>query len=117
MDLGLSARGNGSHILFWPYFAELGQCFNDVSKNAHFLEKLCINAFPENLLHGYKELWRDRGFMDVTLACEDVQQIVAHTHALCLKAVLKLISSFLKRLLAKTNTNNTPLSVKTQERF
>ena len=65
-------------------------------KNAQFLEKHCLmlNAFPENLLPGYKDLRRGRGFMDVTLACEDVQQIVAHTYALCLKAVLK-------RLLAK----------------
>ena len=54
------------------------------------------NAFPENLLPGFKDLRRGRGFMDVTLACEDVQQIVAHTYALCLKAVLK-------RLLANKN--------------
>ena len=67
-------------------------------KNAQFLEKLCLmwNSFPENLLPGFKDLRRDRGFLDVTLACEDVQQIVAHTYTLCLKAVLK-------RLLANKN--------------
>ena len=59
-------------------------------KNAQFLEKHCL------MLNGFKDLRRGRGFMDVTLACEDVQQIVAHTYAICLKAVLK-------RLLANKN--------------
>ena len=43
-------------------------------------EKLCLqwNDFKENITSSFRELREDREFTDVTLACEDGQQIEAH---------------------------------------
>ena len=44
-------------------------------------EKLCLqwNDFQENITSVFAQLREDRDFADVTLACEDGQQIEAHT--------------------------------------
>ena len=60
-------------------------------------EKLCLqwNDFKENITSSFKELREDKEFSDVTLACEDGQQIEAH------KIVLASSSPFFKELLKK----------------
>ena len=60
-------------------------------------EKLCIqwNDFKENTFSTFRELREDREFTDVTLACEDGQQIEAH------KVVLVSSSPFFMELLKK----------------
>ena len=44
-------------------------------------EQLCLqwNDFKENITSAFAQLGEDREFADVTLACEDGQQIKAHT--------------------------------------
>ena len=60
-------------------------------------EKLCLqwNDFKENVAVSFNELREDREFTDVTLVCEDGQQIEAH------KVVLVLSSPFFMELLRK----------------
>ena len=60
-------------------------------------EKLCLqwNDFKENISSSFRELREDREFSDVTLACEDGQQIKAH------KFVLASSSPFFMELLKK----------------
>ena len=67
-------------------------------------EKLCFkwNDFQENILSGFKELRKDTEFTDVTLACEDGQQIEAH------KIVLTSFSPLFKNLL-KSNKHQHPI--------
>ena len=61
-------------------------------------EKLCLqwNDFKENITSSFRNLREDREFTDVTLACEDGQQIEAH------KVVLSSSSPFFMELLKKT---------------
>ena len=67
-------------------------------------EKLCLkwNDFAENILSGFKELRNDKEFTDVTLACEDGQQIGAHR-------VVLTTSSPLFRNMLKSNRHQHPL--------
>ena len=67
-------------------------------------EKLCVqwNDFGENIASSLKDLRDDKEFTDVTLACEDGQQIEAH------KVVLALSSPFFMELL-KRNRHPHPL--------
>ena len=60
-------------------------------------EKLCLqwNDFGENITSSFKVLREDTEFTDVTLACEDCQQIEAH------KVVLALSSPFFMDILKK----------------
>ena len=60
-------------------------------------EKLCLqwNDFQENITSTFKELREDTELTDVTLACEDGQQIEAH------KVVLASSSPFFMDLLKK----------------
>ena len=60
-------------------------------------EKLCLqwNDFKENITTSFKELRGDRDFTDVTLACEDGQQLELH------KVVLASTSPFFMELLKK----------------
>ena len=60
-------------------------------------DKLCLqwNDFKENITFSFKELKEDREFTDVTLACEDGQQVEAH------KVVLASSSPFFMELLKK----------------
>merc|ERR1719430_2556228 len=60
-------------------------------------EKLCLqwNDFQENLTSAFRELREDKEFTDVTLACEDGQQVEAH------KVVLISSSPFFKNLLQR----------------
>ena len=43
-------------------------------------EKLCLqwNDFKENVIFAFGSLREDNNFADVTLACEDGQQVEAH---------------------------------------
>ena len=57
-------------------------------------DKLCLqwNDFKENITTSFKELREDGEFTDVTLACEDGEQIEAH------KVVLVSSSPFFMEL-------------------
>ena len=60
-------------------------------------EKLCLqwNDFQTNLTLAFRDLREDKEFTDVTLACEDGQQVEAH------KVVLISSSPFFKSLLQR----------------
>ena len=60
-------------------------------------EKLCLqwNDFQTNLTSAFRDLREDKEFTDVTLACEDGQQVQAH------KVVLISSSPFFKNLLQR----------------
>ena len=67
-------------------------------------EKLCLqwNDFKENITTSFRELREDKEFTDVTLACEDGQQVEAH------KVVLIASSPFFLNTL-KRNKHSHPL--------
>ena len=67
-------------------------------------EKLCLqwNDFKENISSAFGDLRQDKEFTDVTLACEDGQQVEAH------KAVLVASSPFFLSIL-KRNKHPHPL--------
>ena len=67
-------------------------------------EKLCLkwNDFQENVNAAFSSLREENEFADVTLACEDGQQIEAH------KVILAASSPFFKNLL-KRNKHPHPL--------
>ena len=60
-------------------------------------EKLCLqwNDFKENAINAFGNLREDNNFADVTLACEDGQQVEAH------KVILAASSPFFKTLLGR----------------
>ena len=60
-------------------------------------EKICLklNDFQDNIYSVFGSLRQDRDFADVTLACEDGQQIEAH------KVILASSSPFFQNLLKK----------------
>ena len=69
-------------------------------------EKLCLkwNDFQENINTAFGSLRQDKDFTDVTLACEDGQQIEAH------KVILAASSPFFQNLLNKnTKKHHHPL--------
>ena len=61
-------------------------------------EKLCLqwNDFQENLQAAFKDLRGDKNFTDVTLACDDGQQVEAH------RLILALSSPLFQKLLEKS---------------
>ena len=67
-------------------------------------EKLCLNwnNFQENVNAAFGNLREDREFSDVTLACEDGQQVEAH------KVILAASSPFFKNILRR-NAHPHPL--------
>ena len=67
-------------------------------------EKLCLqwNDFKDNVTSSFGELRGDRDLTDVTLACEDGQQLEAH------KVILAASSPFFMNILKK-NKHNHPL--------
>ena len=60
-------------------------------------EKLCLqwNDFQTNLTSAFRDLREEKEFTDVTLACEDGQQVEAH------KVVIISSSPFFKNLLQR----------------
>ena len=60
-------------------------------------EKLCLqwNDFQENVKSAFRNLREDKDFADVTLACEDGQQVEAH------KVILAASSPFFQKLLGR----------------
>ena len=67
-------------------------------------EKLCLqwNDFQENIRNAFGSLREDNDFADVTLACEDGQQVEAH------KVILAASSPFFRKLLGR-NKHSHPL--------
>ena len=67
-------------------------------------EKLCLqwNDFQENITFAFRNLKEDKYFTDVTLVCEDGQQLEAH------KVILGASSPFFQKLFEK-NTHPHPL--------
>ena len=63
-------------------------------------EKLCLqwNDFQENIKSAFGNLREDNDFSDVTLACEDGQQVEAH------KVILAVSSLFSRSCLDGTST-------------
>ena len=61
-------------------------------------EKLCLqwNDFKENVNSAFGKLRGDKGFTDVTLVCEDGQQMEAH------KVILVSSSPFFEKILQKS---------------
>ena len=70
----------------------------------HSSEKFCLkwNDFQHNITSSFKELRSDTEFADITLACEENQQIDAH------KIVLTACSPFFRTIL-KGNKHSHPL--------
>ena len=66
---------------------------------ASFDERLCLqwNDFKENVSSAFGDLREDKDFTDVTLACEDGQQVEAH------KVVLIASSPFFLNILKRNN--------------
>ena len=60
-------------------------------------EKLCLqwNDFKENAIGAFANIREDADFADVTLACEDGQQVEAH------KVILAASSPFFQKLLGR----------------
>ena len=60
-------------------------------------EKLCLqwNDFKENVITAFGSLRDDKEFSDVTLACEDGEQLEAH------KVILAASSPFFQNLLKR----------------
>ena len=60
-------------------------------------EKLCLqwNDFKQNVNSAFGNLRNDTEFTDMTLACEDGQQMVAH------KVILAASSPFFEKILQK----------------
>ena len=67
-------------------------------------EKLCLqwNDFKSNVNYAFGRLRDDKEFTDVTLACEDGQQMEAH------KVILAASSPFFKKILQR-NKHPRPL--------
>ena len=63
--------------------------------NIDMSEKLCLqwNDFQENIKSAFGSLREDNNFTDVTLVCEDGQQVEAH------KVILAASSPFFQKLL------------------
>ena len=64
---------------------------------ANMSEKLCLqwNDFQDNIKSSFGSLRKDNDFADVTLACEDGQQVEAH------KVILAASSPFFQKLLVR----------------
>ena len=67
-------------------------------------EKLCLqwNDFQENIKSAFENLKEDKDFKDVTLVCEDGQQVEAH------KVILASFSPFFLKLLGR-NKHHHPI--------
>ena len=79
-------------------------CYQPQKKMATNGQKLCLhwNEFRENVSTAFGDLRQDKEFTDVTLACEDGQQVEAH------KVVLVASSPFFQHIL-KRNKHSHPL--------
>ena len=76
----------------WPVIFQGGDFFAIMS------EKLCLqwNDFKENVNSAFGNLRNEKEFADVTLACEDGQQMEAH------KVILAASSPFFEKILQKS---------------
>ena len=73
-------------------------------------EKLCLqwNEFKENVSSAFGDLRQDKEFIDVTLVCEDGQQVEAH------KVILTASSPLFQKLLC-VKSHPHPLIYKRRE--
>ena len=87
-----------------PFFMIYCTYHLEPNKMAGFDERLCLqwNDFKENVSSAFGDLREDKDFTDVTLACEDGQQVEAH------KVVLIASSPFFLNIL-KRNKHPHPL--------
>ena len=71
---------------------------------AHSFEKFCLkwNDFQQNIISYYHDLRKDSGFSDVTLVCEEDQQIEAH------RIILSACSPFFNTVLTR-NKHSHPM--------
>jgi BTB/POZ domain len=71
-------------------------------------EKFCLrwNDFESNISSAFKELREDKDFFDVTLACEDSDQLQAH------KVILSACSPFFRTLLRRVRHDHPLLYLK-----
>ena len=67
-------------------------------------DKFCLkwNEFETNISSAFKELREEKDFFDVTIACEDENQIQAH------KVILSACSPFFRNILRR-NSHQHPL--------
>ena len=77
---------------------------NIIIQRIKMSEKLCLqwNDFQDNIKIAFGNLREDKDFADVTLACEDGQQVEAH------KVILAASSPFFQKLLRR-NKHPQPL--------
>ena len=89
-------------ITIFFYFCDRNQL--TIKTRMDSSEKLCLqwNDFKDNVSSSFGDLREDRDFTDVTLACEDGQQVEAH------KVILASSSPFFKDIL-KRNKHPHPL--------
>jgi len=71
-------------------------------------EKFCLrwNDFERNISSAFKELRNDKDFFDVTLACDDDQQIQAH------KVIIAACSPFFRNILRRNHHQHPLLYIK-----
>merc|ERR1711983_67755 len=79
---------------------------------ANFDERLCLqwNDFRENVSSAFGDLREDKEFSDVTLACEDGQQVKAHKVVLIASSpfflnILRFIITFIITFRAPVRAN------------
>ena len=68
------------HFLNYTHLTIIKTCYQPQKKMATNGQKLCLhwNDFRENVSTAFGDLRQDKEFTDVTLACEDGQQVEAH---------------------------------------
>ena len=78
--------------------------FETLPRMTNSSEKFCLkwNEFQQNIASSYRELRQDPDFCDVTLVCEDYEQVKAH------RIILTACSPFFSTVL-KENTHSHPM--------
>ena len=98
MEVYLVLEEDGTEVDDEEYFQVAAIYDHHYQLKLAMSEKLCLqwNDFRENVDSAFKSLRNDKKFTDVTLACEDGQQIEAH------KIILAASSPFFEKILQKS---------------
>ena len=98
MEVYLVLEEDGTEVDDEEYFQVAAIYDHHYKLKLAMSEKLCLqwNDFRENVDAAFKSLRNDKKFTDVTLACEDGQQIEAH------KIILAASSPFFEKILQKS---------------